>query len=413
MKDTSSATLPILRIGVFFDGTGNNRHNSAHAGPSASGSYANAPSNIALLHDLYPQGPAELPDGSARTFIKLYVAGIGTAEGESDATYEQMTGRGATGVAARAAQAQQAIAEHLHSWREVNPEASMLTLEFDLFGFSRGAAAARHLANALCSEGQGRLNFIGLFDTVAAIVAPLEGNFSPANARYSGLKLALASNMAAQVVQLVAGDERRHNFPLVRTDQDIVLPGAHSDIGGGYPPRVQEKVMLCKPRSSREPQGRALEQSAAYKALSAQPDNNSAQIITWEAPLIGTGAKPAEREKRVFAAWYREREVLGDLSRIYLSIMRELAVRGGVPFAPVDLRSLPQELDDISRKLHDFATGRNAALGLTEAEQALLQSRYVHASAHWNPAGGLRSSELDVLFINRPGQAGRVLHGNC
>ncbi|SYX89305.1 hypothetical protein CCOS865_01556, partial [Pseudomonas reidholzensis] len=44
-----------LRVGLFFDGTGNNRSNSDLADSAAiSGtSYANAPSNIALLLDLY------------------------------------------------------------------------------------------------------------------------------------------------------------------------------------------------------------------------------------------------------------------------------------------------------------------------------------------------------------------------
>jgi len=36
----------------------------------------------------------------------------------------------------------------------------------------------------------------------------------------------------------------------------------------------------------------------------------------------------------------------------------------------------------------------------------------VHASANWNALKGLHGSVLDVLFVNRPGAGGRVVHAN-
>lgn len=102
-------------------------------------------------------------------------------------------------------------------------------------------------------------------------------------------------------------------------------------------------------------------------------------------------------------------EVAGQLSRVYLSIMRELAVRAGVPFAQLGGQvehRLPDELLGISRKLHAFALGECEQPGLTEDEQRLLRDRYVHASANWNALKGLHGSVLDVLFVNRPGQVG-------
>ena len=135
-----------LRFGVFFDGTGNNQHN-ATALAGHGGSYANALSNVALLHALYP---AQAADGEARqVFFKCYMEGIGTLAGETDPVYASATGRGRTGVEARVAEALQAIAGQLQGWCQAHPQWVPARLEFDLFGFSRGAAAVRHLANLL------------------------------------------------------------------------------------------------------------------------------------------------------------------------------------------------------------------------------------------------------------------------
>ncbi|MGE8324992.1 T6SS phospholipase effector Tle1-like catalytic domain-containing protein [Pseudomonas urmiensis] len=446
MADHHAAAFPRhptpLRLGVFFDGTGNNFCNSLRAddNPAAAdtrqGSYANAPSNVALLHQLYPTGLAELPDGALRHCFKLYVEGIGTTRGAQDSLYHQLTGRGSTGVKARVAQAVRAIVEQLLGWRQAYPGGRTVTLEFDLFGFSRGAAAARHLVNDLRLGEKSQLaqalaslairceitiEFVGLFDTVAAIVAPLKGNFSPANGRYSGLRLGLEPGVAKQVVQLVAGDERRYNYPLVRTEHDIVLPGVHSDIGGGYPERSVERVLLSKPQSNRLPLRTPVTQSRAYALAQAQlqceySDSPAPRptIITWEIPA--GGGRRELPEKQVYAALQREREVCGHLSRIYLRIMHALAVRSGVPFAELDEARqawrLPQALHEISRKLHAFALGCTAQPGLTEEEQQLLQGRYIHASAHWNPLKGLRNSILDLTYIDRPAEGGRAVHAN-
>ncbi|MBE8345801.1 type VI secretion system tube protein Hcp, partial [Leptospira interrogans serovar Pomona] len=68
-------------------------------------------------------------------------------------------------------------------------------LQFDIFGFSRGAAAARHFANRVFSQDRGiiaaiksglgdvelsgtpggKTRFLGIFDTVAAIGTPVNG----------------------------------------------------------------------------------------------------------------------------------------------------------------------------------------------------------------------------------------------
>jgi hypothetical protein len=95
--------------------------------------------------------------------------------------------------------------------------------------------------------------------------------------------------------------------------------------------------------------------------------------------------------------------------------MRELAVRGGVPFLALgedEAHRLPEELQVISCKLHDFALGRCLQPQLTAAEHGLLHRKYVHTSAHWNAFKGLRNSALDMLYIDRPAAGGRVVHDN-
>ncbi|MEC4563393.1 DUF2235 domain-containing protein [Pseudomonas inefficax] len=426
---STARTTPLtLRFGVFFDGTGNNLNNvmavDAPAGKGAS--YANALSNVALLHALYPAQRANA-DGTM-AFLKRYVEGVGTLAGEADHAYASATGCGSRGAEARAEEALAGIAGQLRDWCEAHPQARLERVEFDLFGFSRGAAAVRHLANLLHDCGGERLavacgiviNFIGLFDTVAAIIAPLKGDFDPADDRHGGLRLGLGAGIARQMVQLVAGDEQRHNFPLVRSGNDIVLPGVHSNIGGGYPDTTQEQVLLCKPQSQRVPQGMRAEKTRVHATVSAllvstfgELGAPRPQVLVWEEPI--PGGRPSEAQKQVYAAVYREREVAGQLSRVYLSIMRELAVRAGVPFAPLGGQAehrLPEELLGISRKLHEFVLGECEEHGLTEDELGLLRDRYVHASANWNALKGLSNSVLDVLFVNRPGAGGRVMHAN-
>ena len=422
---TGAAAPVTLRFGVFFDGTGNNQHNAtpAHAYGTKGASYANALSNVALLHALYPAHGGGT--GGGMVFLKCYVEGVGTLAGEADGAYASATGRGRTGVQARVAEALAGLAGQLRDWRQAHPQARLAQVEFDVFGFSRGAAAVRHLANVLHDDGARLLavpcsitiNFIGLFDTVAAIIAPLQGDFDPADERHGGLRLGLGEGIARHVVQLVAGDEQRHNFPLVSSGHDIVLPGVHSNIGGGYPNSTQEQVLLCKPQSQRVPLRIRAEQTRVYSTVSALVTSAfgglGARVITWEEAIAG--GRPDEAQKQVYAAVYREREVAGQLSRVYLSVMRALAVRAGVPFGPLGGQAehgLPFELLEISRKLHAFALGECEQLRLTEDEQRLLRDRYVHASANWNALKGLRNSVLDVLFINRPAAGGRVVHPN-
>jgi type VI secretion system secreted protein VgrG len=412
------------------------------------------------LYELYTDHVFEdLPEEAKQACLRVYIEGIGTKNNGPDSLYSQATGRGDTGVVARVEQSPAKIMEELRLFQQKNPKVIIEKIEFDIFGFSRGAAAARHFANEvlkgeysilaaalptgsplLSSSFNWRLtsdvsiNFIGLFDTVAAIANPGLFDFTGANSRNPGVNLRLPDDCANKVVHLVARDEIRENFALNSLGSaDLLLPGVHSDLGGGYLPRAREKLLLGEPVTSQISQSMASTRSAAYlvaeKAIYAWYEKgvidvdgpgNELSVALWERPLTHSrerGGTHSDPQKKVFAAASIERPVHGELSLVYLRIMRELAVRHDVPFDIIDANdtklALPDELEPIHKKLQAYALGESSVERLTVEERALLRSRYIHLSANWNTAKGLNSSDLDIVFINRPADNNRrVVHPN-
>ncbi|MXS17592.1 PAAR domain-containing protein [Pseudomonas oryzihabitans] len=452
-----------LRIGVFFDGTGNNLFNAATGATcraeeqgfrrdqaesivrhcerfmlSADGSYAGAETNIARLYRLYrddTQRAIERDESTA--VIPVYIEGIGTQAGQPDSLLSMGTGLGSSGVLACVQTFPSAFAKQHVLFQRSNPDVVVDTVEFDLFGFSRGAAATRHFANEVLKIEGGiaaaglapcfpwqrakvQLNFIGLFDTVAAIADPLRGDFSPANAVNPGLNLYLPAGCALKVVQLAAQHEYRRNFALTSVapeHEEIFLPGAHADVGGGYPDEMQERLLLTRPRASREPRG--MDSHQAWSYLQAELELRRLQEASWydststrlgidtwrlELPRV-RGDLP---EIEVFAAIRLERQVRGELSLVYLRMMHRLASAQGVPFTTLDDEDpewrLPAELAPIASKLQ---ASPQAPEPLSQAENRLLLSRYVHRSAHWNARMGSGLGNVDAIFVDAPAADGR------
>ena len=170
----------ILYIGMFFDGTGNNRFNSeslyytkvkgnndriksseiptqlsftltpekikekdiSKINISNRDSYWNPYSNIVKLHDLYK----EKSEAKGKThIIKQYVEGIGTEKYKEDSVGGSSIGRGDTGVIAKV---ERGIKDLVKEKIAALPkDKKIYKIVFDVFGFSRGAAAARHFCN--------------------------------------------------------------------------------------------------------------------------------------------------------------------------------------------------------------------------------------------------------------------------
>ncbi len=484
LEDTTRQGI-VLRIGVFFDGTGNNlanaaltehcrrddrelmderslaetiAHCTAHGYRDSNGdgrfdrlpdnSYGNAQSNVALLYQLYrDESDQPLPATAKGACLKVYLEGVGTTSGGSDSRFSQGTGMGATGVLARVTESPAAIQAQLLLLLSNNPELQIGAVEFDIFGFSRGAASARHFANEVLKGAAGvlgglldaeapgfasgfawsavRINFIGLFDTVAAIADLTRLDASPADDHNPGINLYLPPGCARKVLQLTARDERRWNFSLnsVRGGPDgdagheeIRLPGVHSDLGGGYPPQMEERLLLSRTRTSIVPRGHAPERTAAWRDTEREglawlqrglPGDGELRVDCWLTPLPRERRFAQGDEERVHAALAIRRRVRGELSRVYLRVMRELALPHGVPFREIPEESgfaIPADLQPIAAKI--IAHARGAADTLTAEDNAFLQARYIHLSAHWTPSAGLLvhkpAPNARLVFNNRP-----------
>jgi len=292
-EDTTNVT-----VGVFFDGTQNNRQNvnarkavdlknegKAYDKQAArqyifqkGSSYENEHSNISRGEPFY-----EVKEEEKNHQISIYIEGAGTANGEEDNFYSGVAqGEGEQGVIAKANKAIEEAAKKIAKACKKDSVKKVDTLTIDTYGFSRGAATARYFVyritkrkgetKRVISAGRGgmvvirwevnwgtlgeelkklgvearnlRVRFVGLYDTVASY-GIRHGNDT------RELKLDVIGTKANNVFQIGADDEHRKNFR--RTDirsvpkskgLEVLFPGVHSDIGGGYKDGSEEKLLV-------------------------------------------------------------------------------------------------------------------------------------------------------------------------
>ena len=255
-----------LRMGIFFDGTGNDPYNQEEY------------SNVKKLFDLYPNqidGEGNVNINKESIFpntMSAYIRGVGSdsKDGENDGVLSSGFALGMTdrmiGMLFYIQSAVEAYRDKIFKDKAVNyfPE----ILEFDIFGFSRGAATARHFVNILKQEGDfwsikidekevkysvenTKVITLNIFDTVGSAGIPGR-NIDPGFTYHID-----PSYIEQKVHHFVANDEYRSNFdgqlstnnntdyPRNINDrkfEEIVLFGAHSDIGGGYPNSIYHQV---------------------------------------------------------------------------------------------------------------------------------------------------------------------------
>ncbi|MEH6563801.1 MAG: PAAR domain-containing protein [Halopseudomonas sp.] len=466
-----------LRVGMFFDGTLNNMNNAAFTAEcrrqdlalfeleelerirafceengygefSPQGRYDSLPdnsyggekSNVALLYDLYQdQADVVLGERDNRVSLAVYVDGIGSTAGEADSLAGYAFGQGDTGVVQRVEQSPELILAKLRRLLNSNRGVLIEELEFDIFGFSRGAAAARHFANdvnaptsmvrsallsqlgsTLAPEFKWRshvsINFIGLFDTVAAIGDPGRGHLSVGDAKNPGVNLHLAPDCAKKVVHLTAADEHRHNFSLNRVDtkyhEELALPGVHSNLGGGYPAVIRERVLLARPLlvtgsyySLRGIERAKLERSSAWSRRESQENAfrakglpGTGQFIKHEITIAPSNARQTGLGSAgdVLLFLSLDRYVLGDLSKISLRVMHSKAISHEAPFKPIPetpVFIVPPPLMPIAEKIISAALAGDV-VSLSESEKRFLHGSYIHCSANWNARQG--------FFVNKP-----------
>ncbi len=467
-----------LVLGVFFDGTGNNAVNTQNmlevfkakhyqiSDPDAASilektaedmgmtdseatSYLGYYTNIHWLSTLYDN---RLPPEEGIFQQGIYIEGIGTEDGKPDSLLGQGLGISDTGVIAKTDKAVSKIAEAIKSLLiKIPDKVTVKAVQFDIFGFSRGAAAARHFANriqnadpliiAAIRQGlarftytgapAGKTRFIGIMDTVAAIGTPVNG-LNPHSADTGSVNITLRPGVAEKVFHITALNECRFNFALnsVRPAwPELALPGAHSDIGGGYLPVMRESVFLTRPQGETVPDGqpetqtevcqRALAQKTALAALPAVAPllrTHPVNVSTWSQHTV-----PADRngqmQKRNFAALtLQKRIVRSDWANVVLRVMMAAAQEAGVIFTEVEKNDdvkLPAELMPFYQKA--LAQGKAVRAGriyapFLSAEMDTIARDYIHCSANWNAVeikesgeiyGGAWASET-LGFINRP-----------
>ncbi|MEZ0606395.1 DUF2235 domain-containing protein [Paraburkholderia sp. IW21] len=241
------------KLSFFFDGTNNNLERDLPL---------NRHSNIAKLFGAAVDDRQRL--GSSPT----YISGVGTpfrikkVAGYTDTLEDDPGGVRGLGLGAGGdLRIKFALAEFSRILEREWGAAAWKCMQFikvAIFGFSRGATEARAFVRRLIDmksertdsgliwlapNGERvplRINFMGLFDTVASVGGP-------------ALHLDWASELAIppeveRCVHYVSAHEVRQAFPLdsVRVGrkypancEEVVYPGVHSDVGGGYAPDEQ------------------------------------------------------------------------------------------------------------------------------------------------------------------------------
>lgn len=252
-----------LVLSVFTDGTMNDAEIHVRSGTQ---------SNVAKLFALMFEGEEQ-----GVRHEKKYVVGIGGGHRiDKSASFpkrklqelgkslqEGVEGFSGLGFADRIEEAMSWIANVVGDY----PDAE---IRVQLFGFSRGAAEAIHLVNILndrqelarygLADRKVSIPFVGLFDPVSSLGVP-------GNDVNIGARLELRGDMAQRVVSLVAQvevralfdllsirmppDDSRGPYSLSPTEwfkkrwscplpssnwEEWVMPGVHSDVGGGYGP---------------------------------------------------------------------------------------------------------------------------------------------------------------------------------
>jgi Uncharacterized alpha/beta hydrolase domain (DUF2235) len=226
--------LDVATANVFFDGTMNNIFNTNTAAAQkrqGHDSYFNAATNVALMwQDI----------AGVQILNPVYIDGIGTTRNQVDSPkLGGALGVGETGIETRAQSAFTALDGAL----KINRKKKLpVILNINVFGFSRGAATARHFVHLVNSKQfypsgwdkmRLRINFVGLFDTVSAFGIKHSNDVTE-------LHLNFGENYAQRVVHLIAGDEYRDQFEVTTIASagdrgyELTMPGAHSDVGGSY-----------------------------------------------------------------------------------------------------------------------------------------------------------------------------------
>ncbi|MBA8680759.1 DUF2235 domain-containing protein [Stenotrophomonas tumulicola] len=302
LRDKSSECQGQVHVNIYFDGTGNNR---LWPGTFVSGKTRstetqlarNGHSNVARLYD------ARLNE-EASGFFNYYIPGVGTPFPDvgDDSQEGDMLGGGAALYGAdrihwAILQVFNAVNRHLagvdllgrdqvkllvtamsktrlfegalrrtlltmaaqrlEAAVKSDPQRKVKSVNISVFGFSRGSAQARAFVHRLYEiaeiwgSGCGynvagipmQLSFLGIFDTVASVGLAGMSRVSQGKWDWASGEMMSIHPEVKQCVHFAALHEQRINFPvdLATSGREMLYPGMHSDVGGGYSPGGQGK----------------------------------------------------------------------------------------------------------------------------------------------------------------------------
>lgn len=398
----------VMRIGVFFDGTGNNKENDRPRGKA---------SNIAKLSEHYRR-----VEDKERLYWRdfHYENGVGTVDGVDEVDYEL------SGLALGDGAIQRVHRAIKETARFFDKKPCAKEFVVDVFGFSRGAAQARHFVNEIHDRAAGpnvKVGFVGIYDTVASFVDGWAGaiglkkdragdNINNAEWEVEAgtrtvrrgsrevevpyyqtmiqpFNFHLNSASADYIEHFTARDEVRKNFPLSSLSpfdggglkqQEFI--GVHSDIGGGYAEDEGEfenklaRIARLELRHGRRERafdrvGRVNQDVYRVKYLYSEDE---IEAIHQEAERAGY---TVTEERRGNAIWLvGKKEVKKQLANVYLRLMHKRAVEAEVPFEPL--------LDDAEHKipedLNDYAKALLGGETTPQVDEVYIYANYVHQS---------------------------------
>lgn len=403
-KEVTKNKKPLtFTVSLFFDGTRNNRNNTdarkadndVYKKNKDEVSFQNGYSNVGILERYNFRDPDQRK-------LSIYIEGIGTEDNKGDSLIGSAIGMGSTGIPAKVKKGINSMCTEIY--RMVDPKTEYIEkIEVDAFGFSRGAAAARnfiHLAQDAAAKQlqvaktKVKYRFVGLFDTVSSYGLSFSNDTED-------LGMAIGGN-AKKVVQLTAADEHRKVFSLTNIESSIKagigyeleLPGAHSDIGGGYEAEEEEERLL---ETKLEGQG---VMAGARDAIIREGWYTKAQLSERTQPM-GTDYYT------LVTKLYGTRTVAGGYQYIPMNIMKQLAEKNGMQFNDMGKRfEVPPDMQQAKSTLVQQAVAGDGAhkkaITLPPEQLRPLRNRYLHRSA--NP------SNLAMLGRYKDGKPYRIIY---
>ena len=341
----------------------------------------------------------ELPSEPKKLHLAIYIEGSGSINKKADQTSGYAFAIWESGIPHKVQQGIESVVSKIkknHLERDVKIE----EIALDIFGFSRGAAAARNfihealdgenaIKKQLTSKYKYKVKsdavkvcFVGLYDTVSTY-----GFWKTATgigeSNTKSLKLDSIAK-AERVIQLAAANEHRKYFSLTNINsargnsREIFLPGVHSDIGGGYRDNQPEKQVIFEEYGySRED---ALKEIDALIEAGWYNENELFLDHTM-------GYEGDEGDETSIIRVVKE-NVSNKYSRIPLHIMANYARKNKIKLLSKldEDEAIPDELTDIQGKLLNYITKTKKSKaqhwhGNKEGWLCKLRHDYFHFSA--------------------------------